>query len=236
MLRTALAKEGIEVDGVMITEACPSGTAAIILTPDGGNRIVLAAGANARLSPKDVAAHAAAFDTARMLVCQLETPFETVEAAIGLAAARGVPVLLNPAPARTLPDTLLGRVDYLIPNELEASSLTGITVGDDSSAERAAHALLRRGVRCVILTRGAAGITIADDLGCRHMPALPTEVIDTTAAGDSFIGGFSASIFEGSSVDQAAQLGLNVARHCVSRAGAQASLPFRQELSEARVV
>jgi ribokinase len=110
--------------------------------------------------------------------------------------------------------------------------LTGIAVGDDSSAEKAAEALLGRGARCVIITRGACGITIGDASGFRHMPALPAEVVDTTAAGDSFIGGFAAGIFEGLGIDAAARLGLKVAQLCVSRMGAQASLPYRGELTE----
>lgn len=230
MLRDALVAESIAVGGVAITENCSSGTAVILLTPDGQNRILLVPGANARLSEADIARHAAAFDTARLLVCQLEVPLETVEAGVALAASRGVPVMLNPAPARALPDTLLAQVDYLVPNEPEAAALTGIAVEDDASAEAAARALLARGVRCVALTRGASGVTIADGEGCRHLPALPTAVVDTTAAGDSFIGGFATGLSEGLAVDNAARLGLQVARICVGRAGAQASLPYRREL------
>jgi ribokinase len=229
-LRSALREDGIVLEGVETTEQCSSGVAVIVLTPDGQNRILLAAGANARLSPADVAANAALFDRAGLLVCQLEVPLETVEAAIAAAAARRVPVLLNPAPARTLPADLFGRIDYLVPNESEATILTGIDVRDAASAEMAARALRDRGVRCAIITLGASGILIADARGYRHMPALPAEVVDTTAAGDSFIGGFAAGIAEGADVDEAARLGLRVARLCVGRAGAQASLPYRREL------
>lgn len=230
MLRTGLDQEGVDLDGVMTTPDCASGIAVVMLTPDGENRIVLAAGANAKLCPADVAATGAAFDRAGMLVCQLETPLETIIAAAAAAASRNIPVLLNPAPARALPADLLDKVDYLVPNELEAATLTGIAVRDDASAQQAARALLARGVGCAVLTRGAAGITIADAQGCRHMPAMPTDVVDTTAAGDSFIGGFATGIFDGLSVDDAARQGLSVARLCVSRAGAQASLPYRREL------
>ncbi len=229
-LRAALVEEGIALSGVITTPATLSGTAVIFLTPDGQNRIVLAGGANARLSPQDVAAHAAEFDDARILVCQLEVPLETVEAAAALAAARGVPLLLNPAPARALPDDLLRHVAYLVPNESEISALTGTVVCDVDSAKQAAGLLLERGVGCVIVTLGASGIVVADGKGFRHMPAMPTTVVDTTAAGDGVIGGFATGIAEGLSVDDAAHLGLSVARVCVSRAGAQASLPHRHEL------
>jgi ribokinase len=229
-LRGALAEEGIGLDGVITTPGVLSGTAVIFLTPDGQNRIVLAGGANALLSPEDVAAHATEFDGARLLVCQLEVPPETVAAAATLAAARGVPLLLNPAPAGTLPNDLLRHVAYLVPNESEASALTGAVVRDVASAKHAAGLLLERGVECAIITLGALGIVMADEKGFRHLPAIPTTVVDTTAAGDSFIGGFATGIAEGLSVDDAARLGLNVARVCVSRAGAQASLPRRDEI------
>ena len=215
--------------GVATTEGS-SGFAVILLTPDGQNRILIAAGANALLSPDDVSRHAALFEQARLLVCQLEVPLETVEAAISLAASRDIPVLLNPAPARTLPAGLFRRIDYLIPNETEASLLTGTVVRDQASANEAAGLLIERGARNVIVTLGALGIVIADSRGYRHMPALPADVVDTTAAGDSFIGGFAAGISEGLSIDEAAQLGLRVARICVGRRGAQASLPHRHEL------
>ena len=230
MLRTALSDEGIAVEGVLVTEGSTSGTAVIVLTPDGQNRILLAAGANGELTPADVAAHSTAFEDAAVFVCQLEVPLETVAAGVAMAAERGIPSLLNPAPARALPDGLLARVDYLVPNETEAAELTGIAASDQATAERASRALLARGVRCVILTRGAEGITIADAQGCRHLPALPADVVDTTAAGDSFIGGFAAGLCEGLGVDEAAALGLRVARLCVGRAGAQASLPRRHEI------
>jgi ribokinase len=230
MLRTALTDEGINPAGVVVTEGVASGTAAILLTPDGQNRIILAAGANGRVSPKDVAAQATLFESARMLVCQLEVPLETVEAAAAYAATRSIPVLLNPAPARALPAELLAHIDYLVPNESEAAALTGIEVRDVASAKEAALLLRQRGVGVVVVTLGASGILIADDRGCRHMPALPTDVVDTTAAGDSFIGGFATGIAEGMDIDAAAQLGLRVARICVSRIGAQASLPRRGEL------
>jgi ribokinase len=125
---------------------------------------------------------------------------------------------------------LLARVDYLVPNESEATALTDVDVHDAESAKEAALLLRQRGVRAVVITLGASGILVADDRGCRHMPALATDVADTTAAGDSFIGGFATGLAEGMDIDEAAQLGLRVARVCVARAGAQASLPRRDEL------
>ncbi len=230
MLRAGLTQEQIDERAVLATPDTASGTAVIILTPDGQNRILLIAGANARLSPDDVAAHGMLIDTAGLLVCQLEVPLETVTAAVERAAAEGVKVLLNPAPARALPPELLARIDYLIPNETEATLLTGITVFGPESATRAAQALRGQGVGTVVITLGGAGILIADGDGCRHLPALPANVVDTTAAGDSFIGGFATGLVEGLHTDAAARLGLAAARLCVSREGAQAALPRREEL------
>ena len=229
-LRAALVEEGVIVDGIGAISGTASGTAVILLTPDGQNRILIAAGANALLVPGDIRDYASTIGSTNLLVCQLETPLETVEAAAALAAARGIPVLLNPAPARALPDALLGHVTYLVPNETEAAMLTGIDVRDAASAERAAQILLAHGVRVVVITLGAAGVLIAEKGNVRTMAALPTTVVDTTAAGDSFIGGFATGIAEGLSVDDAARLGLRVARVCVSRPGAQASLPRRDEI------
>ena len=229
-LREALAAEGIAVDDVAVTPGCTSGAAAVLLTPDGQNRIILAPGANAQLTPEDVAAQAGRFATADLLVCQLETPIETVAAAIELAGSRGLPVLLNPAPAQALPPALLARIDYLVPNESEATLLTGITVDSPARAAEAAEALRRQGARCVVVTLGAAGVLIADERGTRHIPALRADVVDTTAAGDCFIGGFATGLGEGLDIDAAAALGQRAARLCVGRPGAQASLPWRREL------
>jgi ribokinase len=229
-LRTALAQEGIAIEAITAIPGTTSGQAIILLTPDGQNRILLVGGANAALSPADVARHHASFDTADLLICQLEVPLNTVMAAIDRARACHVPVLLNPAPARTLPADLLVHIDYLIPNESEATFLSGITVQGPDSAAKAAVSLRRQGARTVIVTLGAAGILIADAQGCRHLPAFPATVVDTTAAGDSFIGGLAVGITEGLGIDDAARLGLHAASVCVGRHGAQAALPRRAEL------
>jgi ribokinase len=157
-------------------------------------------------------------------------PMDAVTAAIDHTRALGIPVLLNPAPARELPAELIAKIDYLIPNESEATLLTGIAVDGLESAVAAAQALHGQGARNVIVTLGASGILILDARGHRHLPALPAKVVDTTAAGDSFIGGFATGIVEGLSLDEAAVLGLRAARICVGRAGAQAALPYRAEV------
>ena len=230
MLRASLTAEGIDDQGVVTTANTASGTAVILLTPDGQNRIMLIGGANAAVSAADIAGQAQAFDGAKLLICQLETPMDAVVAAIDYARAQGIPVLLNPAPARELPAELIAKIDYLIPNESEASLLTGVTVDGLDTALAAAQLLRSQGARNVIITLGGSGILILDADGPRHLPALPTKVVDTTAAGDSFIGGFATGIVEGLSLDDAAVLGLRAARICVGRAGAQTALPYRAEV------
>jgi ribokinase len=230
MLRSALIAEGIDAEGVLATPESASGAAAILLTPDGQNRIIIAAGANGRVTPADVAAQSAAFEGAGLLVCQLEVPMETVAAAISAAHARGIKVLLNPAPAQALPDHLIPKIDYMVVNETEATMLTGIEVTDPTSATTAAAELRRQGARTVIVTLGAGGVLYGGDFGATHLNALPAKVVDTTAAGDSFIGGFAAGLTEGMALSDAVMLGLSAARICVGREGAQASLPRRSEI------
>lgn len=230
LLRNTLEHEGILQNGVITTPGSASGQAVVILTPDGQNRILLVAGANDLLCPGDVEVHAAGFDDAGLLICQLEVPTDTVEAAIRTAACQRIPVLLNPAPAKPLGPDTLGMVDYLVPNESEAEILSGITIDSPETAAEAALLLHQWGARHVIITLGAAGIMIADDDGCRRLAAKPATVIDTTAAGDSFIGGLATGLIEGLPLDQAAHLGLRAAAICVGRQGAQAALPRRQEL------
>ena len=230
MLRASLTAEGIDDTGVVTTANTASGTAVILLTPDGQNRIMLIGGANAAVSAADIASQADAFDGAKLLICQLEVPMDAVTAAIDHAGSQGIPVLLNPAPARELPAELIAKIDYLIPNESEATLLTRVTVDGLDTALAAAQLLRAQGARNVIVTLGGSGILILDANGPRHLPALPAEVVDTTAAGDSFIGGFATGIVEGMKLDEAAQLGLRAARVCVGRAGAQAALPYRSEV------
>ena len=230
MLRGALVAEGIDAAGVQPTPDVASGAAAILLTPDGQNRIIIAAGANGRVTPADVMAQSAAFDGADLLVCQLEVPMETVAAAIAAAETRGIKVLLNPAPAQALPADLIPRIDYMVVNESEATLLTAIEVTDSTSAIAAAAALRSQGARTVIVTLGAGGVLYADDCGATHLKALPATVVDTTAAGDSFIGGLAAGLTEGMALADAVVLGLSAARICVGREGAQASLPRRSEI------
>jgi ribokinase len=228
-LRQTMAADGIDIRHISTDGHAATGVATILVEDSGQNRIVLAPGANATLTPAHLDDARSCIEASSMVVLQLEIPLETVLHAIGMARRAGRPVLLNPAPARPLPDHLWASVDFLIPNESEAALLTGIAVSGPASAAEAAQILRARGVGHVLVTLGEQGVLIAGQDGTRHLPAQSVAAIDTTAAGDTFIGGFATGLLEGLSVDDAARLGQRAAALCVTRQGAQPSIPRRSE-------
>ena len=230
-LRDGLAADDIDVSGVLQTTAVGTGVAMILVEDIGQNRIVLAAGANGALTPDDIEAQAALIGGAAMLVLQLEVPMPVVERAIAIAHNAGVPVLLNPGPAKPLAEALWSQIDILIPNESEAELLSGIAVTDAASAYTAARVFRQRGVKCVLITLGANGVAVIDDAGERHLPAHVVKAVDTTAAGDTFIGGLTAGLVEGMAMDEAVALGQRASALCVTRHGAQPSIPYRREIA-----
>jgi ribokinase len=225
-----LIADGINVDYVVRDRTSPSGVALIFVGQNGENSIAVASGANARLTPADVRKAKSLFRKASVLLLQLETPLDTVQAAAELAAATGVRVILNPAPAQTLPDKLLRRIYLLTPNESEAELLTGIAVDNLDSAAKAAAALLARGAQNVIITMGARGALVAGvDLG-QLIPAFKVKPVDTTAAGDIFNGALALGLAEGRSLLEAARFASAAAAISVTRMGAQTSAPTRKEI------
>jgi len=224
-------REGIDVEHIIRDKASPSGVALIFVGADGENSIAVASGANANLSPADIRKAKPALATASVLVMQLETPLETVQAAAALAARAGARVILNPAPARALPGELLKLVSVLTPNESEAELLTGIKVNSPRSAAKAADKLLAMGVRTVIITLGKRGAFVAC-AGGKHwlVDGCQVEPVDTTAAGDTFNGALAVALAEGKPVDKAVRFANAAAAISVTRAGAQASAPGRKEI------
>ena len=206
----------------------PSGTALILVAPNGQNVISVALGANGSLSPKDVAKFRKDIEGAAALLMQLETPIETVLAAARLAHAKGVPVILNPAPAAKLPKELYGCLDWITPNETEAELLTGVKVTDAESAQKAVDVLLRRGVKHALVTMGSKGVYCGD---CRKLcPTKKVKAVDCVAAGDTFNGAFVVALAEGKSCKDAIAFAQKAAAISVTRPGAQSSVPFRREL------
>ena len=220
-----LKRDGI-VPRLVIDRKNASGTALILVDARGRNCISVALGANGTLSPADVRPFADDIRSAAALVMQLETPIETVLFAAETAHAAGVMVVLNPAPAAKLPAKLFKCIDWITPNETEAELLTGVKVVDRASADKAAAALRRRGVKHVAITLGAKGC-YAD--GAVY-PSVKVKAVDTVAAGDTFNGAFAVALVEGLPVPDAVAFAQRAAAISVTRPGAQSSVPSRGEV------
>lgn len=218
-----LAEAGVDAVGLGVDPAAASGAALILVDPQAENVIAIAPGANAQVGQAEVERALRHLGAADLLVLQLEVPLAAVEQAAREARARGASVLLNAAPATQLSDELLGTVDVLIVNEAEAALIAGVP------AERAGRELRRRGAGSVIITLGDRGVVI----DAERRSALPVQrvaAVDTTAAGDAFVGGLAAALAAGADLEAAARLGSAVAAAAVTRHGAQSSLPDREEL------
>lgn len=222
--------DGIDVKHVIKDAQAPSGVALIFVAADGENSIGVASGANGRLSPEDVQAAAPGIGGADVLVMQLETPLETVQAAAKIAAARGVRVILNPAPAQPLGDDLLKMVSVLTPNETEAELLTGITVDTDAAASKAARVLRDKGIGLVIITLGARGVFVSSADFEGLVAGFKVKPVDTTAAGDVFNGALAVALAESRPLAEAVRFANAAAAISVTRLGAQPSAPTRKEI------
>lgn len=204
-----------------------TGTAIIVVDANGQNSIVLSVGANGKVSPADVD-NASGF-TPGLILLQLEIPILTVLHAARVAHQRGIRVILNPAPAQFLPDELISLVDFIIPNETELSLLTGIEVNDIPSAEQAAQTLLARGAKHVIVTLGSKGALVVSGKQVTQVDTFTVEAIDTTAAGDAFIGGFASALLGGLEIEKAVKYANACGALAATKFGAQPSLPTREE-------
>jgi ribokinase len=222
--------EGIDTTYITADSEQPSGVALITVDEKGENCIVVAPGANASLSSTDVKLAAKIIVAATSMLLQLEVPLAVVLSAAEMAAAQGVRTILNPAPACLLPDELWRCIAVLTPNEKEAELLSGITISDVETAGKAAAALREKGVASVIITLGAAGALVCDDEGQALIPAPEVTAVDTTAAGDVFNGALAVALAEGSTLRNATAFAVKAAALSVTRMGAQASAPYRNEV------
>jgi ribokinase len=223
-------KEGIITTHIYIDTSLPSGVASIILNEKGQNTIVVAPGANNALTEEDIELTKDAISEADIVLIQLEVPLATVIFAIKLAFHLGKRVILNPAPATSLPDEIYPFIDLITPNETEAGILLGMKVIDENSAAIAAEKLLKKGVKNVILTLGEKGAFLKNDEIELLVPAIKTKVRDTTGAGDIFNGALAVSLSEKKDWLEAIQFANRAASIGVSRLGAQASVPYRDEV------
>jgi len=230
LMKNNLAVNGLDVSQVKTVENCATGTA-VIVVHDGDNFIVLDSGANAEITPADVARAEDVIKEADILITQLEVPLETARAALALAKKHGVKTLLNPAPAQALDAELLANVDIITPNETECETLTGINADTIEGGKQGVAALLALGVKQAIVTLGGNGAVFNDDGEIVHMPGVKAKaVVDTTAAGDSFTGAVAVALTEGKSIREAVAFANRVGAITVATMGAQPSLPTRAML------
>ena len=216
-----------QVDSQLVQrDEASTGTAIIVVDSNGQNSIVLSAGANGKVTSADITS----FLDHKLLLLQLEIPLETVLSAAQRAHENGLRVILNPAPAQQIPATLISLADFLIPNETELSLLTGLPVNDINSAEEAARKLLDKGAQNLIVTLGSKGALIVTRAQVTHVDAYSVDVVDTTAAGDAFIGGFATALLQERSLEESVRYGCACGALAATKFGAQPSLPTKEDV------
>ena len=228
----SLAANGVALHGVRRVTGARSGVALILVDDAGENCIAVAPGANALLAPDDIPAIIERMSPNDVLVVQLETPIESVVAAVRAARRAGARVILNPAPARDLPAELLREISVLTPNKAEAARLAGMPSGEALEPESVASALLHRGVGAVVITLGAAGAYVATAELRELIPGHQVDARDTTGAGDVFTGALSVALAEGATLGAAVRFANAAAAISVTRDGAQPAAPYRAEIMQ----
>ena len=232
LARRTYAAEGIGTECCFEAADHGTGAAAVVVhDPTGENAIVVVPGSGLQLTVEEVERASGLIAASSIFVTQLEVPIPAVERGLELARRFGVPAILNPAPARTLPERIYPFCDYLTPNESEAATLIGRPVEGAAGAERAADALLARGARNVVVTLGADGAFVKNAHVATHLPAFDAgPVVDTTGAGDAFNAGLAVGLAEGLDVVAAARFGCATAAVSVTRFGTTAAMPARAEV------
>ncbi|MCX2619918.1 ribokinase [Klebsiella pneumoniae] len=231
-IRRQLASDKIDVAPVRAVAGEATGVALIFVNAEGENVIGIHAGANAALSVSQVEAEKERIASAQALLMQLESPLESVIAAAKIAHHHHTTVVLNPAPARELPDELLALVDIITPNETEAEKLTGIRVESDEDAAKAANVLHAKGIGTVMITLGSRGVWLSAEGESRRISGFRVQAIDTIAAGDTFNGALVTALLEGTALPEAICFAHAAAAIAVTRKGAQPSVPWRTEIDE----
>lgn len=223
-------KEGIDTRYIALDEDSASGVALISVDDHAENSIVVASGANMLLNEQDVDKMLEEMCEGDILLMQLEIPLQTVEYAARKAFGKGVKVVLNPAPARSLPKELFRHLYMVTPNRIEAEMLTGIKIANDADVEKVAEEICAMGVKNVIITLGSKGCLIREEGVSYRIDAFKVEPVDTTAAGDTFNGALCVGLSEGMDLKQAVVMASKASSIAVTRMGAQSSIPYREEL------
>lgn len=221
----ALAEKGVDTSLIEATPGSSTGTAVITVTPDGENDITVAPGANRSLTTEDVDAAAEAIEGSRVLVAQMEVSPEVVQRAVEVAVSHGVRAVVNLAPPFGVPRELLEQLDPLVVNEHEAAFLLGERVEGVDGAISAAGELLALGPKSVVITVGKDGAVFSDGDSTKHLPAPEVDVVDTTGAGDAFVGALAASLARDESLEFAVAYAVRAGAAAVTREGAQGALP-----------
>ena len=232
ILLDSLSGANVGTENIITTKGIFTGSAFITVEDTGENYIVVVPGANWRCSKADVDELLPCIRTAKILMLQLEIPLETVVYAAQVARSCGVMVMLDPAPASSLPPDLYRLIDVITPNEHEASLLTGEQVCDVHSARRAAIDLVAKGARNAVVKLGAMGAVYCSSQGdCGYIKGHAVDVVDTTAAGDAFSGGLAVALCEGKTLAESCRFANAAGALSVTREGAQTSMPSRNELA-----
>jgi ribokinase len=230
-LLTDLQSGGVDCTAVGVSDG-PSGVAVILVSDAGDNCIVVAPGANALVSPADIDSNLGIIRQAGMVLAQLEIPLETIEYLAAVCAREDVPLMLDPAPARPLNQTLLQRITWFTPNETEAKFYTD-ALGENSDPSRATMRILEQGCKGVVLKMGSRGAYIHSSLDrASAIPAFPVKAVDTTAAGDAFNGAFATGLMLGKAPLESARIAVAAAAISVTRRGAQPSMATMDEVHE----
>lgn len=231
-----IENDNINVEYILKDDKEPTGMAIVTVDKDGNNSIVVASGANMSLKKEDIYQFKEAIKDSNILITQFETPIDVAEDAFKLAKSFGVTTILNPAPAKEITENLLKNTDIIIPNEMEAFEITKIKIKNENDIKKSAQVFLERGIKFVIITLGEKGAAIISKYKFEIIPAYKVNAIDTTAAGDSFIGALAHKLGEKElsfeNIKEGVLYGNKVSSIVVQKEGAQSSIPYLSEVKE----
>lgn len=228
-LLKSMKSSGVNIEHIEKTGDA-TGIAVINVDKEGNNNIIVIPGANSRVDNEYLRRHYSAFEEAEIVVFQLEIPVETVKEGLKISKELGKTTILNPAPAQELDDEIIWNIDILIPNEHELERLSKVIVHDENSMLEAAKVLLNKGIKQIIVTLGSKGVLYIDQDSHKFFKSYKVNVVDTTAAGDSFIGGFTSSYIKDLNIEKAIEMGQKTAALSIQKVGAQSSLPTLKEV------
>lgn len=231
-----IENDNINVEYILKDDKEPTGMAIVTVDKDGNNSIVVVSGANMSLKKEDIYQFKEAIKDSNILITQFETPIDVAEDAFKLAKSFGVTTILNPAPAKEITENLLKNTDIIIPNEMEAFEITKIKIKNENDIKKSAEVFLERGIKFVIITLGEKGAAIISKYKFEIIPAYKVNAIDTTAAGDSFIGALAHKLGEKElsfeNIKEGVLYGNKVSSIVVQKEGAQSSIPYLSEVKE----